>query len=171
MSVKSTDKCFYPSLSIFPILGSRAFIHLRNTFTSQTLFSVSVNVVITELQKKLTLGIAMPSLVEKTEQKRSKKCLVCSVFYVRNGRHVRFVRYDWFQMKTIVGMFGVESKKASVCSVMQDSVCSVWSARKIRYVRFGQIRYNRFQTKETVGMFGLERKKASVCLVLQDSVG
>ena len=74
-------------------------------------------------------------------------------------------------MKEIVGMFGLESKKASVCSVLRDSVCSVRNVRKIRYVRFSQIRYNRFQTKEIVGIFGLERKKASVCLVLQDSVG
>ena len=68
-------------------------------------------------------------------------------------------------MKEIVGMFGLESKKASVCSVLRDSVGSV------RNVPFSQIQYNRFQTKEIVGMFGLERKKASVCLVLQDSVG
>ena len=63
-------------------------------------------------------------------------------------------------MKEIVGVFGLESKKALVCSVLQDSVCSVWSVKKIRFVRFSQIRYNRFQTQEIVGMFGLERKKA-----------
>ena len=74
-----------------------------------------------------------------------------------------FVRYDRFQMKEIVSMCGLESKKASVCSVVRDSVCSVWNVRKIRYVRF--------QTKEIFGMFRLERKKASVCLVLQYSVG
>ena len=72
----------------------------------------------------------MPTLVEKTEQKRRKKCSVCSVFYVRNGRHVGFVRYDRFQMKQIVGMFGLESKKASVCSVLRDSVCLVRNVRK-----------------------------------------
>ena len=100
------------------------------------------------------------ALVEKTEQKRRKKWSACSLFF----------RYDRFQMKEIVGMFGLESKKASVCSVLRDSVCSVRNVRKFRYVRFSQIRYNRFQTKEIAGMFGLERKKASVCLVSQDSV-
>ena len=59
-------------------------------------------------------------LVEKTEQKRRKKCSVCSVFYVRNGRHVRFVRHDRFQMKEIVGMFVLKSEKASVCTVLRD---------------------------------------------------
>ena len=76
------------------------------------------------------------ALVEKTEQKWRNKCLVCLVFYVRIGRHVQFVRYDWFQRKEIVGIFGIERKRAWVCSVLQDSVCSVRSVRKIRYIRF-----------------------------------
>ena len=62
-------------------------------------------------------GRANFTLVEKIEQKRRKKCSVVSVFYVRNGRHDWFVRYVWFQMCEIVGMFGLERKKAAVCSV------------------------------------------------------
>ena len=92
--------------------------------------------------KKWVLSSSLTPLVEKTEQKRRKKFSVCSVFYVRNGRHVRFVRYDRFQMKEIVGMFGLECKKASVCSVFKhkkSSVCSVLNARNCRIYPLGKL--------------------------------
>ena len=62
-------------------------------------------------------------------------------------------------MKEIVGMFGLESKKASECLVLRDSVCSVRNVRKIRYVPYLNIRnrrYVRFFTQEIVGFFHWE---------------
>ena len=64
-------------------------------------------------------------------------------------------------MKEIVGMFGLESKKASVCSVLRNSVCSVRNVRKIRYVWYLNIRnrrYVRFWKQEIVGFFNWENR-------------
>ena len=48
------------------------------------------------------------TLVEKTKQKRTKKCSVCLVFHVRNAWFsiYSFFSYVWSQMREIVGMFG-----------------------------------------------------------------
>ena len=65
------------------------------------------------------------SLVQMDEPNRRKKFSVSLAFNTIRRPNVRYVR---FQTKQIVAMFGLWRKKASLCSVLQDLVCSVFKS-------------------------------------------